>query len=151
MAIHWANHLGPMFDRGSHWPMGGGEYYRLSFTRVLQELHQGWTLYMGILCPCIFMVCVMFVRLQLSPGNVWLLFLDAGLIILNHHVIPTALFYQNIVSVGPVFQIVDATNVIVVVTRWYGGIHLGPDRFKHINNCARTILEAHGYIPEKVW
>jgi hypothetical protein len=27
------------------------------------------------------------------------------------------------------------------VSRWYGGIHLGPDRFKHINNCARNVLQ----------
>ncbi|CAI5437751.1 unnamed protein product [Caenorhabditis angaria] len=33
-----------------------------------------------------------------------------------------------------------ANNVIVVVTRWYGGIHLGPDRFRHINNLTRQIL-----------
>lgn len=46
-------------------------------------------------------------------------------------------------------QIVDARNVIVVVTRWYGGIHLGPDRFKHINNCARQLLDEHGYIKSK--
>ena len=32
-------------------------------------------------------------------------------------------------------------NVYVMVTRWYGGIHLGPDRFKDINNCAREALE----------
>ena len=36
--------------------------------------------------------------------------------------------------------------MIVIVTRWYGGIHLGTDRFKHINNCARQVLEAQGYI-----
>lgn len=46
-------------------------------------------------------------------------------------------------------QIVDARNVIVVVTRWYGGVHLGPDRFKHINNCARQLLNEHGYIQSK--
>lgn len=46
-------------------------------------------------------------------------------------------------------QIVDARNVIVVVTRWYGGVHLGPDRFKHINNCARQLLDEHGYIQSK--
>ncbi|RKP35695.1 hypothetical protein BJ085DRAFT_6419, partial [Dimargaris cristalligena] len=34
-------------------------------------------------------------------------------------------------------QLLDVTNVVVVVTRWYGGIQLGPDRFKHINNSAR--------------
>lgn len=46
-------------------------------------------------------------------------------------------------------QILDAQNVMVVVSRWYGGIHLGPDRFKHINNCTRSILEQCGYIKEK--
>mmetsp|Transcript_14200 Transcript_14200/g.42520 ORF Transcript_14200/g.42520 Transcript_14200/m.42520 type:complete len:99 (+) Transcript_14200:703-999(+) len=39
-----------------------------------------------------------------------------------------------------------ASNVVVVVSRWYGGIHLGPDRFKHINNAARAILEHMGII-----
>ena len=34
----------------------------------------------------------------------------------------------------------------MVVSRWYGGIHLGPDRFKDINNVARALLEAEGYI-----
>jgi len=37
-------------------------------------------------------------------------------------------------------NMMDVRNVCVVVTRWYGGIHLGSDRFKHINNCARTLL-----------
>lgn len=36
-------------------------------------------------------------------------------------------------------------NSLVVVSRWYGGVHLGTDRFKHINNVARTLLEAHGF------
>ncbi|KAF6029657.1 IMPACT [Bugula neritina] len=43
-------------------------------------------------------------------------------------------------------NIVGAVNVLVVVSRWYGGILLGPDRFKHINNCARNILEKHNII-----
>jgi len=46
-------------------------------------------------------------------------------------------------------QIMKADNVMVVVTRWYGGIHLGPDRFKHINNCARIILEDNGFQRSK--
>ncbi|XP_054714131.1 protein IMPACT-like [Uloborus diversus] len=37
-------------------------------------------------------------------------------------------------------QILNVVNVLVVVSRWYGGIHLGPDRFKHINNAARILL-----------
>ncbi|TRY60365.1 hypothetical protein DNTS_025778 [Danionella cerebrum] len=42
-------------------------------------------------------------------------------------------------------KILDVSNVLVVVSRWYGGILLGPDRFKHINNCARNILLQEGY------
>lgn len=29
---------------------------------------------------------------------------------------------------------------IVVVTRWYGGVHLGGDRFAHIVTCTRAAL-----------
>ncbi|CAG5116755.1 unnamed protein product [Candidula unifasciata] len=46
-------------------------------------------------------------------------------------------------------QIMDAKNVLVVVSRWYGGILLGSDRFKHINNCTRQILEANGLHRDK--
>ncbi|VDN28658.1 unnamed protein product [Gongylonema pulchrum] len=38
-----------------------------------------------------------------------------------------------------------AKNVLVVVTRWYGGIHLGPDRFRHICNIARQALVDNGF------
>lgn len=47
-------------------------------------------------------------------------------------------------------QILDVRNVMVVVSRWYGGIQLGPDRFKHINNCARNILVEEGYAASTV-
>ncbi|XP_063779676.1 protein IMPACT isoform X2 [Pseudophryne corroboree] len=47
-------------------------------------------------------------------------------------------------------QILDAKDVMVVVSRWYGGILLGPDRFKHINNCARNILVEHHYTNSAV-
>uniref|UniRef100_H2ZPV9 RWD domain-containing protein n=1 Tax=Ciona savignyi TaxID=51511 RepID=H2ZPV9_CIOSA len=43
-------------------------------------------------------------------------------------------------------QILDVKNVLVVVSRWYGGIQLGPDRFKHINNVTRSILLQEGFI-----
>eukprot|EP00070_Physeter_catodon_P007460 XP_007116064.1 protein IMPACT isoform X5 [Physeter catodon] len=42
-------------------------------------------------------------------------------------------------------EILNVRNVMVVVSRWYGGILLGPDRFKHINNCARNILVEKNY------
>lgn len=31
---------------------------------------------------------------------------------------------------------------LIVVTRWYGGKHLGGDRFRHVATCVRTYLEA---------
>lgn len=37
-------------------------------------------------------------------------------------------------------HLMKAVNVIVIVTRWYGGIHLGSDRFRHISNLAREII-----------
>jgi hypothetical protein len=39
-------------------------------------------------------------------------------------------------------QVMDARNVLVVVSRWFGGILLGPSRFQCINNTARVALEA---------
>ncbi|XP_013788227.1 protein IMPACT-like [Limulus polyphemus] len=46
-------------------------------------------------------------------------------------------------------EILGAQNVVVVVSRWYGGILLGPDRFKHINNAARIVLQHCGYITDQ--
>ena len=43
-------------------------------------------------------------------------------------------------------QYSGAEGVAVVVTRWYGGIQLGPDRFKHINNVARSLLVDCGLV-----
>lgn len=34
------------------------------------------------------------------------------------------------------------TGQIVVVTRWYGGVHLGGDRFRHVQTCVRSYLAA---------
>ncbi|XP_007246228.2 protein IMPACT isoform X3 [Astyanax mexicanus] len=54
-------------------------------------------------------------------------------------------FQPHLAPVVTPKQILDVRNVLVVVSRWYGGILLGPDRFKHINNCARNILVQEGY------
>ena len=43
-------------------------------------------------------------------------------------------------------QVVGGQDVVVVVSRWYGGILLGPARFTHINNAARKLLDQCGYI-----
>lgn len=31
---------------------------------------------------------------------------------------------------------------LVIVTRWYGGKHLGGDRFRHVQTCVRAYLDA---------
>ncbi len=33
------------------------------------------------------------------------------------------------------------TDHVVVVTRWYGGKHLGGDRFRHVQDCVRYYLD----------
>lgn len=38
-------------------------------------------------------------------------------------------------------QVMDVDGLLVVVSRWYGGVHLGPARFQCINNAARTAIE----------
>jgi hypothetical protein len=43
-------------------------------------------------------------------------------------------------------QLMDVWNVMVVVTRWYGGVHLGPDRFRIINSAAREALVLAGFV-----
>ncbi|KAL5116609.1 hypothetical protein ACEQ8H_005487 [Pleosporales sp. CAS-2024a] len=45
-------------------------------------------------------------------------------------------------------QLMDVWDVMVVVTRWYGGVLLGPDRFRIINTAAREALLLGGYAKE---
>ncbi|ODV93647.1 hypothetical protein PACTADRAFT_71460 [Pachysolen tannophilus NRRL Y-2460] len=40
--------------------------------------------------------------------------------------------------------VMDVWNCVVVVSRHFGGIHLGPDRFKHINAAARDAIVKAG-------
>lgn len=45
-------------------------------------------------------------------------------------------------KLAELLQLMRVDNVFVMVSRWYGGILLGPDRFKHINNAARRLIES---------
>lgn len=45
-------------------------------------------------------------------------------------------------------QLMDVWDVMVVVTRWYGGVLLGPDRFRIINTAAREALALGGWARE---
>ena len=42
----------------------------------------------------------------------------------------------------------DVWNAMVVVTRWYGGVQLGPDRFRIINQTARDALVKGGLVQD---
>jgi hypothetical protein len=46
-------------------------------------------------------------------------------------------------------QVMGCWDVVVVVSRWYGGVRLGPDRFRIINSAARDVLVAGGFAPSK--
>lgn len=35
----------------------------------------------------------------------------------------------------------DLRDHVIVVTRWYGGKHLGGDRFRHVQTCVRAYLD----------
>jgi hypothetical protein len=45
-------------------------------------------------------------------------------------------------------QLMDVWDVMVIVTRWYGGVLLGPDRFRIINSAARDALQLGGYAKD---
>lgn len=39
-------------------------------------------------------------------------------------------------------------NHVIVVTRWYGGVKLGGDRFRHVQRCVRYYLDHWRLIDE---
>ncbi|WP_069300379.1 YigZ family protein [Neptunicoccus sediminis] len=44
-----------------------------------------------------------------------------------------------------ILRMLERDNIIgevVVVTRWYGGVHLGGDRFRHVQTCVRAYVDA---------
>ncbi len=47
-------------------------------------------------------------------------------------------------------QVMDVWNLLVVVSRWYGGVKLGPDRFSIINNVAREAVVEGGWTGSSV-
>ena len=45
-------------------------------------------------------------------------------------------------------QLAVVKNVFVNVARYFGGTKLGPVRFKHINNAARSTMEEFNFIEQ---
>ncbi|EMC93925.1 hypothetical protein BAUCODRAFT_214507 [Baudoinia panamericana UAMH 10762] len=45
-------------------------------------------------------------------------------------------------------ELMDVWDAMVVVTRWYGGVLLGPDRFRIINQAARDALVKGGFAAD---
>lgn len=50
--------------------------------------------------------------------------------------------------VAELMRLLPVVQCAVIITRWYGGIQLGPDRFKLINNTARNLLDQCGFIEQ---
>lgn len=46
-------------------------------------------------------------------------------------------------------ELMGVWNVMVVVSRWYGGVKLGPDRFRLINQTARDAVVKGGFLGEE--
>lgn len=44
--------------------------------------------------------------------------------------------------------VMDVWNIIVVVSRWFGGTHIGPDRFRHINSTTRDAVIRAGFLED---
>lgn len=53
------------------------------------------------------------------------------------------------VKLAMLLEMAEARNVIVVVSRWYGGVHLGSSRFKYFASVARDALQDAGFIRTK--
>lgn len=43
-----------------------------------------------------------------------------------------------------IMQLLNAENALVVVCRYFGGVHIGPDRFKYVKQCTRDAVIAAG-------
>lgn len=48
-------------------------------------------------------------------------------------------------KLAEMMRLMSIEGVAVIVSRWFGGVLLGPDRFKLICNSARKLLEENGY------
>lgn len=46
-------------------------------------------------------------------------------------------------------ELMGVWGAMVVVSRWYGGVKLGPDRFRLINQCARDAVVKGGFAVEE--
>ena len=47
-------------------------------------------------------------------------------------------------KLAALLELANVNNVLVVVSRWFGGVLLGPVRFKYIASTARALLEETG-------
>ncbi|KAG8255633.1 hypothetical protein J6590_087980 [Homalodisca vitripennis] len=46
-------------------------------------------------------------------------------------------------------QAMGATNVVMVVFRWRGGVNIGPDSFRYISSVARQGVQQLGLVKKK--
>lgn len=46
-------------------------------------------------------------------------------------------------------ELSGSENVVVVVSRWYGGVKLGSDRWKRISEVAKDVLDKGGFSKKR--
>ena len=51
-------------------------------------------------------------------------------------------------KLAALLELTGAQNVLLVVSRWFGGVKLGPARFKYIASTGRAILEEAGLLAD---
>lgn len=70
---------------------------------------------------------------------------------------PKQIIYQNCDDDGEtaagsrmlhLLVIMNVHDIVVAVVRWFGGVHIGPDRFKHINSVTREVVIKGGFVDE---
>ena len=66
------------------------------------------------------------------------------------HLLQILVRYCPTTKIGILIFSQEVDNVLVVVTRYFGGTLLGADRFKHINQAARNALDAGGFLDAPV-
>ncbi|KAJ1445260.1 ribosomal protein S5 domain 2-type protein [Pelagophyceae sp. CCMP2097] len=49
------------------------------------------------------------------------------------------------IKMAELLRLLGADGALVLVSRCYGGVHLGADRFKHVAKLTQRILEDHGF------
>ena len=119
----------------------GNPAYTAFFDALVDgRLRLGQTLTQDELCQAL--------GFTLSPVREATTLLEAEKLITVRRKVGITIFYPDVDFIGDCFQfrgLLEREGLqdhLIVVTRWYGGKHLGGDRFRHVQTCVRAYLDA---------